>query len=217
MKRPQMWNRYGYVAGNPLKYIDPSGEVAILIGNAEAQKKSLAALRSIVPPELRIFVRTTTTKDGKTIVDPRFLNARSDASSGNFQTLRIVANSPGAVEISTSATSFTPRSGTTEALGESGTAGVFLDSRTSSPTPGVSTLLVGGDLGARDSAVALAHELRHASLYLQGLSFLDEYVFRQDSLDTFTFMLDPNGPVNALTRAAEAEAEAHYDSIVEPP
>jgi hypothetical protein len=30
--KPQTWNRYNYVAGNPMKYLDPSGEVLYLFG-----------------------------------------------------------------------------------------------------------------------------------------------------------------------------------------
>lgn len=29
---PQSWNRYGYLLGNPVKYIDPRGEFAELAG-----------------------------------------------------------------------------------------------------------------------------------------------------------------------------------------
>jgi RHS repeat-associated protein len=41
--KPQSWNRYSYALGNPMAYIDPSGEVWMLVGEEKLQSQ-LAAL-----------------------------------------------------------------------------------------------------------------------------------------------------------------------------
>ncbi len=40
-QRPQMWNRYAYGVGNPLKWIDPAGEVIDLAGLTDDQQQKL--------------------------------------------------------------------------------------------------------------------------------------------------------------------------------
>ncbi|HEX8619739.1 MAG TPA: RHS repeat-associated core domain-containing protein, partial [Thermoanaerobaculia bacterium] len=95
MTSSQMWNRYSYAANNPLKYVDPTGKVVVLpadCDNARTTCRALSDLRNTVPVELRMFVRATT-KDGQTTLDARYLNMMADASSKNFQRLRILGNS----------------------------------------------------------------------------------------------------------------------------
>jgi len=45
LRLPQQWNRYAYVANNPLKYVDPSGEHIELTGETEEER--LAAFERI--------------------------------------------------------------------------------------------------------------------------------------------------------------------------
>jgi hypothetical protein len=220
-RHPQHWNRYAYAAGNPLKYRDPSGKVLEITGCSGTQKKECEAqalnqLRNTVPPELRMFVRLTT-KGGKTIVDARYLNVKRNALSGNFYALRQVANSPGLVQLNTTASSFTTRSGESETLsGAIGSFGVTLDPHSQSPQSGVTMVFVASDLGAQDTAETLAHELRHANLILRGLAFSHELTMSETSPGNYEVTFDPNGPVNMVTDAAEREARENYDPFIPP-
>lgn len=48
---PQQWNGYTYVTNNPLKYIDPSGEIIELTGNEEERKRAFQRLKDLAGPE----------------------------------------------------------------------------------------------------------------------------------------------------------------------
>ena len=49
---PQQWNRYSYVANNPLKYIDPTGENIELTGRSQADRdEAFERIKNIVGPE----------------------------------------------------------------------------------------------------------------------------------------------------------------------
>lgn len=48
---PQRWNRYTYVANNPLVYIDPTGEILELNGNEEERKRAFERIKEVVGPK----------------------------------------------------------------------------------------------------------------------------------------------------------------------
>jgi len=83
-------------------------------------------------------------------------------------------------------------------------------SRVSSPIAGVTLVLVGGDLTATGTAITLAHELRHAQLYITGQPWQHELGLFEMSPGEYS-AYDPNGPVNLETNRAEQEAKANYD------
>jgi RHS repeat-associated protein len=51
LSMPQQWNRYSYVVNNPLKYIDPTGELLELTGSEEERKKAFEHIKNLVGPE----------------------------------------------------------------------------------------------------------------------------------------------------------------------
>ncbi len=195
-----------------MRFVDPSGAVAVLSGTPDEQKKSLIDLRNTVPAGLRSAVKTTT-QNGKLVLDARPLNSRKGAASGNFQALRQVANSPGAAIINSSKTSVG-----SEALGANAySGGITLSSQQSAS--GSVEVYVGGDMTARETAETMAHEIRHARRYLLELPSMDEFnwSFSQDeSGGTATRAPNPSGPVNMETRSAEQEAARNYDPFVSP-
>jgi RHS repeat-associated protein len=47
LTNPQQLNLYAYVANNPLRYIDPTGEILQCVGNADSQKQCFSDLQQI--------------------------------------------------------------------------------------------------------------------------------------------------------------------------
>jgi RHS repeat-associated protein len=217
---PQKWNSFAYVINRPLRMTDPSGETAILVGTTDEKKKALATIKNSVPLELRMYVRTTTTKEGLTIIDPRALNMMRNAMSGNFQALRQIANSPGVARIDASSARAWSRSEGTIPLGREGqaaTQGATVPARSSSS--GEIETHVGGSLNALGAAQTMAHELRHARRLLLGLPYDHEKQTHSEWRDGALFIdigLDPSGPVNQETRSAEREAQETYDPFIPP-
>jgi hypothetical protein len=207
---PQSLNRYSYVANNPVKYVDPTGREAVLLGTDAEKSKTLQTLQDTLPVALRMFVRTTTNQQGQTVIDTRFLRMASGAQSGNFQALSTVASSEKSFRLSTSASTAPSTNGTVTLGRNSSDKGIFLDQGRLSPTSGASLVLVGGDLSRQEKALTLAHELRHASLFAEGRAYEHEMGMFQTAPNTYD-AFDPNGTVNHSTVAAEREARVNFD------
>ena len=65
ISKPQQWNRYVYVANNPLSYIDPTGELLELTGTQAEKDRSLQRLRELLGKDADIGTHIV---NGKTYV-----------------------------------------------------------------------------------------------------------------------------------------------------
>ena len=216
VRLPQLWNRYSYVSNNPLHYVDPTGAVAELPSNCADQKttcKEIRDLRNGVPLELRMFIRSTTV-NGKTVIDSRYMRMMRGATSQNFQALSLVANNPLVTHITSSQDIYSAIPTRDDSFGTSlaskSANGLTLISGSSSPNDD-NYIYVNGGLGPRGAAGVLAHELRHAKLFLLGLPY-DHWEEQPDG----TFIKDPNSMANVETRSAKEEAYRDYDQSIPP-
>lgn len=60
LMQPQLWNQYPYAVNNPLKYIDPTGEIIELTGTPEEQQAALERIRAMLGEERFAFVKQST-------------------------------------------------------------------------------------------------------------------------------------------------------------
>jgi RHS repeat-associated protein len=209
---PQLWNRFSYALNSPLKYIDPRGRTLALPDDEEERRAALANLRNSVPVHLRIFVQATRGKSGNLVLDARLLNLKKGSTSDNFQALRQIANSPGTAFFSSSRSVVESKLGSELLSAEAGSLGITFPA--SQSLSGSIESYVAPSLTAFESATTTAHEIRHVRRLLLGLPYIDELGtrFTQTPVgDVLEIFLDPDGPVNLETGAAEAEARRNYD------
>ena len=95
---PQIWNMYSYVGNNPLKYIDPNGEILEIQGDEEARQRALEAVRNGLRKEDRDKVLIVEgngkngTKKGHFYIDAKALN-EGKSKDENFRDLKQIVNS----------------------------------------------------------------------------------------------------------------------------
>jgi len=155
MKRPQAWNRYSYVVGNPLKYIDPSGAVFKLAGCGEggnadqcnAQKALLANTLGANANQIRVNT------DG-TVSLAKGVSGSKFAAGGDFQKglLKLIGAS-GTFSLVTDSGKGTATGGGTFEADEQGGGSIYLE-----------TSMLNGRTGdvMGTPQTALVHETAHA-------------------------------------------------------
>ncbi len=80
LSEPQQWNRYAYVINNPLRHVDPTGEVIFLTGTAEEQQQELERIKKLLGPERFKYVKVGTFCD-QTLGNVTTLSYDSNASN----------------------------------------------------------------------------------------------------------------------------------------
>jgi uncharacterized protein RhaS with RHS repeats len=132
---PQQWNRYGYTANNPLKYVDPSGELIELTGDTQAERdEALNEIRWLVGKEAgkHLGWRQEKGKDGKThyyvTSDANLCDVGSLSPKLGYYLSEMIDRKDHVVELQM-ADSFTTRYGSYTTRGQGGAATVGAEER----------------------------------------------------------------------------------------
>jgi hypothetical protein len=114
---PQQWNRYSYTANNPLRYVDPSGQLIELTGATQDERdEALNQLRNLVGREAgkHLGWRQEKGKDGKThyyvTSDVNLCDAGSDSPKIGYYISELIDRRDHTVELQM-ADSFTTKNG----------------------------------------------------------------------------------------------------------
>jgi RHS repeat-associated protein len=200
---PQSWNAYSYARNRPLVLSDPSGQLAVLTGNA---LRTVVILRRLLPPNARKHVGTKVV-DGKTVIDKEKL-AKARGDSANLKNLKSIANSDQLVEINTVATSVTRSEKGGGTVTEAWTPGGANDGITLSPTQSrtgnaqifVNPFLTGADLGE-----TLGHEMVHGAKLVSGdPAWAQDMVWSVDPSDPTRSNMIVTRPLDILEAQDEA-------------
>ncbi len=85
-RMPQLWNRYAYVAGNPIKYVDPTGEVFWLTGCAQGgSDNQCKGQKALLKSTLGTSVNQVRVNADGTVSLAKGVTGAQFAATGDFQ------------------------------------------------------------------------------------------------------------------------------------
>jgi RHS repeat-associated protein len=216
MKSPQRWNLYTYVASNPLKYIDPSGNILIVL-NAQEVEDALDELNALKQALLEAGAEEAADTLQTEVIsgEVRITSGGVDLSDSDNPTVALIGsaiNTEARVGVQITNRDLSSHGGAlTESVGPPGdpnriTISINPSQLSSTVAPGrvAAGPLTGMQLGLTYSAgTALVHELGHAyGYYEQGYDRFPVWgqtnatALRYENLHR-ALIADPRGPLLA--------------------